>query len=110
MRVIYVTRCANEAGLVSGPMPEERAPPRPDDTGYDLAAWLAESGRRKIPPAIAALRLEAKPAPTPRRIYFVQPRLLILFALMAGAFWGYHYVDIRVQIEALPSLLFFVSR
>jgi len=95
-------------------MPEKRAPPRPDDTGYDLAAWLAESGRRKIPPAIAALKPETKaevqPAPTVPRIHFVQPRLLILFALMAGAFWGYHYVDIRVQIEALPSLLFFVSR
>ena len=91
-------------------MSDSAKPPQPDDTGYDLASWLAESGRRKVPLSIAALTAEEIRPPPPRRIHFVQPRLLVLFTLMAGVFSGYRYLDVSLQIEALPSLLFFVAR
>ena len=87
----------------------------PDDsdsgyTGSELASWLQESGRRKVPAALRELYQPQPPSDPERKSpLLAQPRLLILFAFMAAAFAGHWFIEVELRIESLPSIVFFLA-
>jgi hypothetical protein len=79
----------------------------PDDHSLDLARWLVEAGRRRIPrkadggpDAPAAARRAGR--------YVRHPRELTLFAIAAAAYLPYYFADVYVQIYSMHSLIVFV--
>jgi len=85
---------------------------RPNDSGKFLAQWLKESARRTRRPS------SSDPQPAAPAIPIAQKRTLrsalerakwpLIAVLVAVAYLQYFYVDVMVQIAALPAIIFFI--
>ena len=83
------------------------APPRFDD--QDLAQWLREAGRRRVPSRKPAVGEETLPG-TPSRSASRKNRYMLhlLAALGALAYLGYFYAGVMLEIYSLPRVIVFI--
>ena len=85
-----------------------------ENDGIELAQWLQDSGRRKIPVEgwVESLYCQssttiAPPSPD-RDHYLTQPALVYLFALAALSYLIYYFIEVGVDITALRSIVGFI--
>ena len=88
---------------------------RPNDSGKFLAQWLKESARRTRRPSSSDLQpatpaTPAAPIAQQSAIQSVLGRAKwpLIAVLVAIAYLQYFYVDVMVQIAALPAIIFFI--
>src|SRR5882762_3728089 len=89
---------------------------RPNDSGKFLAQWLKESARR------TRQRASSDPQRAPQPVASALPaaqesafqsllgraKWPLIAVLVAVAYLQYFYVDVMVQIAALPAIIFFI--
>jgi hypothetical protein len=88
---------------------------RPNDSGKFLAQWLKESARRTRRPSSSDLQPATPATPaTPiaqksaLRSVLERAKWPLIAVLIAIAYLQYFYVDVMVQIAALPAIIFFI--
>jgi len=88
---------------------------RPNDSGKFLAQWLKESARRTRRPSSSDLQPATPATPaTPiaqnsaLRSVLGSAKWPLIAVLIAIAYLQYFYVDVMVQIAALPAIIFFI--
>jgi hypothetical protein len=81
-----------------------------NDPYVDAARWLQEAGRRSRKLPAPPREVEATPAKHGAEINSV-PKVgtrLVLFAVLALSYMQYYFLDVMVQINALPVIIVFV--
>jgi len=73
----------------------------------ELATWLKEAGRRRARPAKAENVVVAS-APL-RRPLITNGKRLALFGLAAASYLQYFFLDVYLQIAAMPTIIVFVG-
>ena len=85
---------------------------RPNDSGKYLAQWLKESARRTRQPASSDPEPAAPELPIAQESAFQsllgRAKWPLIAVLIAIAYLQYFYVDVMVQIAALPAIIFFI--
>ena len=81
--------------------------PKLEDESDELAAWLKEAGRRRAPAAKPEnVVVAAAPA---KRPLVTNGKRLVLFGLVAAAYLQYFFLDVYLQIAAMPALIVFIA-
>jgi len=107
---VIIAGLSQLSGSLPYPMIQGMAVILSEPEGEDLTRWLQESGRRKINRA-SLEQLATKPSTKqepPKRRWITQPELLFLFALAAVSYLLYYFIEVHLQILALPSIVVFV--
>ena len=85
---------------------------RPNDSGQFLAQWLKESARRTRRPSSSDLQPVIPATPIAQkstlRSVLEHAKWPLIAVLVAVAYLQYFYVDVMVQIAALPAIIFFI--
>ena len=81
-----------------------------DDPYVDAARWLQEAGRRSRKVPTHQREVEVTPAKHGDESNSVRKagRRLVLFAVLALSYMQYYFLDVMVQINALPAIIVFV--
>jgi len=83
------------------------ADPKFEDADEELATWLKEAGRRRAPPAKPENVVVA--TPSAKRPLITNGKRLVLFGLAAASYLQYFFLDVYLQIAAMPTLIVFVA-
>ena len=87
----------------------ERMNTDPDSDAVELARWLEEAGRRKAVSRPASIQAESASRPEKKaRRLVTQPLRIALLALMVLSYLQYFYLDVYLQIAAMPSITVFI--
>jgi hypothetical protein len=84
------------------------ADPKFDDANEELAAWLKEAGRRRATPSKGENVLVVSTAPA-RSPLVTNGKGLALLGLAAAAYLQYFFLDVYLQIVAMPTLIVFIA-
>jgi hypothetical protein len=84
-----------------------------DDASVDAARWLQEAGRRSR--KVQAPQPEVEPAPAKyadegKSVRKAARKRLALIAALAVSFMQYYFLDVMVQINALPVIIVFYGQ
>jgi hypothetical protein len=83
------------------------ADPKFDDANEELAAWLKEAGRRRATPTRGE-NVVVVSAPDTRPLV-TNGKGLALLGLAAAAYLQYFFLDVYLQIVAMPAVIVFVA-
>jgi hypothetical protein len=83
------------------------ADPRFEDESEELTAWLKEAGRRRV--AAAKPENVVVAAPPAKRPLITDGKRLVLLGLAAASYLQYFFLDVYLQIAAMPTVIVFVA-
>jgi hypothetical protein len=83
------------------------ADPKFGDEDEELATWLKEAGRRRARPAKPENVVVA--APPANRPLITNGKRLVLLGLAAASYLQYFFLDVYLQIAAMPTVIVFVA-
>ena len=83
------------------------ADPKFGDEDEELATWLKEAGRRRARPAKPENIVVA--VPPAKRPLITNGKRLLLLGLAAASYLQYFFLDVYLQIAAMPTVIVFVA-
>ena len=84
------------------------ADPKFEDENEELATWLKEAGKRRRTSAPKAENVVVASAPVKRPL-ITNGKRLVLFGLAAASYLQYFFLDVYLQIAAMPTVIVFVA-